>query len=64
LWKEGGREIMTENECKVKQTNKKTPAFEECQIAPGASHEKGHLTPEFKMANEIVCDHVGDKFHP
>jgi hypothetical protein len=46
-----------------KQTNK-NPAFEECQIAPGASHEKGHLTPEFKMANEIVCDHVGDKFHP
>jgi hypothetical protein len=25
---------------------------------------EGHLVPEIKMANEIVCDHVWDKLHP
>jgi hypothetical protein len=35
--------------------------FEECHVAPGARPEKGHLAPEVKMANEIVCDHVWDK---
>jgi hypothetical protein len=38
--------------------------FEECQAAPGVRPEKGHLTPEVKMANEIVCDHAWDKLCP
>jgi hypothetical protein len=45
----------------VKQ--KKT-GFEVCQVAPGVRPEKGHLTPEVKMVNEIVCDHVWDKLYP
>jgi hypothetical protein len=41
----------------VKQTNNKK-RFEECQVAPGVRPENGHLTPEVKMVNEIVYDHV------
>jgi hypothetical protein len=26
--------------------------------------EKGHLTPEVKTVNEIVCDYVWDKLYP
>jgi hypothetical protein len=26
--------------------------------------EKDHLTPEVKMVNKIVCDHVWDKMYP
>jgi hypothetical protein len=61
-----GREIMRgnerDNECNRKQKIKSR--FEECQVAPGVRPEKGHLTPEVKMANEIICDHVRDKLHP
>jgi hypothetical protein len=42
---------------KVKQTNKKN-RFEGCQVIPGVRPEKGHLTPEVKIANKIICDHV------
>jgi hypothetical protein len=42
----------------MKQTNKK-------QISgPGLRPEKGQLTPDVKIANEIVCDHVWDKLYP
>jgi hypothetical protein len=53
---------MRDNECKS-ETNKKT-GFEECQVAPGARPDKGHLTPQVKIANEIICDHVWDKLYP
>jgi hypothetical protein len=58
----GGREIMRDNEgnSETKQKN----GFEECHIAPGVRPGKGHLTPEVKMASEIVCDHVWDKLSP
>jgi hypothetical protein len=60
--KQGGRrEIMTDNECNS-ETNK--TGFEECHIAPGARPEKGHLAPEVKMPNEIICGHVWDKLYP
>jgi hypothetical protein len=26
--------------------------------------DKGHLAPEVKLANEIVCNHVWDKLYP
>jgi hypothetical protein len=39
----------------VKQTNKKT-RFDDCQVAPGMRAEI-YLTPEVKIANEIICDH-------
>jgi hypothetical protein len=53
------REIMSAT---VKKTKNR---FEECQVASGARSEKGHLTPEIKIANEIVCDHnVWDKLYP
>jgi hypothetical protein len=42
----------------------KKTGFEECQIAPGVRPEKGHLAPEVKIANEIVCEHVWDKLYP
>jgi hypothetical protein len=58
-WQGGEREIMTDNEC-ISKTNEKT-RFEERQVAPGTRPEKGHLAPEVKMANEIICDHVWDK---
>jgi hypothetical protein len=64
----GGREIMRDNECNSETTTttttKKKNRFEECQVAPGARPEKGHLTPEVKMAKEIICDHVWDKPYP
>jgi hypothetical protein len=47
----------------VKQTNK-TPKFGECHITPGVKPEKGHLTLEVKMANEIIYDHIWDKVYP
>jgi hypothetical protein len=53
---------MRDNECNSETTNKKT-GFEECQVAPGARPDKGHLAPEVRMANEIVCDHVWEKLY-
>jgi hypothetical protein len=64
LFQEGEREIMRDderdNECNSK-TNRQNNRFEECHRAPGMRPEKGHLTPEVKIANEIVCDHGWDK---
>jgi hypothetical protein len=40
---------------------KKKNGFEECHVTPGARPGKGHLAPEVKMANGIVCDHVWEK---
>jgi hypothetical protein len=48
----------------VKQQQQQKNGFEECHIAPGARTEKHHLTPEVKMANEIVYDNVRDKLYP
>jgi hypothetical protein len=45
-------------------TVKQKTRFEECQVAPGARPEMGHLTPEVKIASETVCDHVWDKLKP
>jgi hypothetical protein len=45
----------------IKQQQQQQNGFEECQVAPGARPEKGHLAPEVKTANEIICEHVGDK---
>jgi hypothetical protein len=58
------RELMRDNEYNS-ETNKQTKKnrFEECHIGPGVKPEKGHLAPEVKMANEIVCDHVWDKLY-
>jgi hypothetical protein len=50
-----GREIMRDNES---NSETKKTRFEECQVAPEARPEKGHLAPEVKVANEIICDHV------
>jgi hypothetical protein len=50
------REIMSAT---VKKTNKKNG-----KVALGARPEKGHLAPEVKIANEIICDHVWDKLYP
>jgi hypothetical protein len=58
----GGREMMRENESNSEIT--KNTGFEEYQVASGVRPEKGHLTPEVKMANEIVCDHVRDRLYP
>jgi hypothetical protein len=33
-------------------------------MSPGMRPEKGLLTPEIKMANEIAGDHVWDKLYP
>jgi hypothetical protein len=46
------RELMRDNEynSETKQTKPRS--------------EKGHLSQEVKMANEIVCDHVWDKVYP
>jgi hypothetical protein len=33
-------------------------------MSPEVRPEKGHLTPEVKMANETVCDHGWDKLYP
>jgi hypothetical protein len=33
-------------------------------MSPGVRPEKGHLTTEVKVANEIVCDRVWDKLYP
>jgi hypothetical protein len=33
-------------------------------ISIGVRPEKGHLTLEIKVANEIICDHVWDKLYP
>jgi hypothetical protein len=33
-------------------------------MSPGVRPEKGHLAPEVKMANEIICDDVWDKLYP
>jgi hypothetical protein len=43
---------------------KQKTRFEERHVIPGVRAEKGHLTPEVKVANEIVCDHVWDKLYP
>jgi hypothetical protein len=42
----------------VKQQQQKT-GFEGYQVVPRARLEKGHLAPEVKMPNEVVCDHDG-----
>jgi hypothetical protein len=61
-----GREIMRDNEKdnEYNSERNKNPRFEECHIAPGVRPEKGHLTPDVKMVNDIVCDHVWDKLYP
>jgi hypothetical protein len=51
------REIMRDNEWNS-ETEKNR--FEECHVISGVTPEKGHLTPEIKIANEIICDHVWD----
>jgi hypothetical protein len=56
-----GRELTRDSECNS-ETEKS--GFEECHIAPGVRPEKGHLTPEVKMANEIVCDVYGTSCPP
>jgi hypothetical protein len=33
-------------------------------MPPEVKPEKGHLTPEVKIANKIVHDHVWDKLYP
>jgi hypothetical protein len=33
-------------------------------LSPGVIPEKGLITPELKVANEIACDHVWDKLYP
>jgi hypothetical protein len=50
---------MRDNDC-----NSEKNGCEECQSTPGVRPEKGHLAPEFKMASELVCNHVLDKLHP
>jgi hypothetical protein len=60
----GGREIMRDNKGNSEITTTKKTGFEGCQVAPGLRPEKGHLTPEVKIANEIICDHVRDKLYP
>jgi hypothetical protein len=32
-------------------------------MSPGLRPEKGHLSPEVKVANEIACDHIWDKLY-
>jgi hypothetical protein len=49
------REMMSAT---VKQKN----GFEECQVAPEVRPEKGHLTPEVKMGNEIIWDQLDPHF--
>jgi hypothetical protein len=49
------REIMRDNECNIKTEQNNINRFEECQVAPGMRPEKGHLVPEVKIANEIIC---------
>jgi hypothetical protein len=58
-----GMELMRDDEFNS-ETNKQKNGFEECHVAPGVRPEKDHLTPEIKIANEIVCDHVWDKLYP
>jgi hypothetical protein len=58
------RRVKRDNECNRETNRKKKNRFEECHIAPGVRPGKGHLTPEVKMANEIVYDHVWDKLYP
>jgi hypothetical protein len=49
----------------VQQLNKQTKkGLEECQVAPRARPEKGHLAPEVKIANEIIGVHVWDNPYP
>jgi hypothetical protein len=52
----GAREIIKDSEGDNEynsETNKQTEdRLEECQVQPGARLEKGHLTPEIKMAND------------
>jgi hypothetical protein len=69
-WQEGRRKAErgkgdneTQQEIMSATVKQKKTGFEECHLAPGMRPEKGHLTPEVKMANEIVCDHVWDKLH-
>jgi hypothetical protein len=47
----GGKEIMSAT---VKQR----------KTGSGVKPEKGHLTPEVKVANEITCDHIRDNLYP
>jgi predicted membrane protein len=56
----GRREIRRDNECNS-ETNKQKKWI--WGMSPGVRPEKGHLTPEVKMANEIACDHVWDKLY-
>jgi hypothetical protein len=53
---------MRDNECNSEE--KKKTGFQEWHIAPGVRQEKGHHTPEVRIANEIVCDHIWDKLYP
>jgi hypothetical protein len=46
------------------KTNQKKTGFEEFKIAPGVRPKKVPPSPEVKMANEIVFDHVWDKLNP
>jgi hypothetical protein len=61
--REGEREVMRDNEY-ISETKQTKNGFEECHVAPGVRQEKGHHTPEVRIANEIVCDHIWDKLYP
>jgi hypothetical protein len=50
---------MGDNEC-YSETKKKWS----WGLLPGVIPEKGHIAPEFKMANEITCNCVWDKLYP
>jgi hypothetical protein len=54
MWQEG-REGKGDNECYSE--TKKNQAW---GMLLGARPEKGHLTPEVKVANKITCDYVWD----
>jgi hypothetical protein len=66
----GGREIMRDNmgdrdnECNSETKNKQKIRLEACHVVPGVRPEKGHLTPEVKMANEIAFDYIWDELYP
>jgi hypothetical protein len=64
MWKEGkGRDHEGDNECYSKANKQRKKGFEECQVAPEARPQKGHLALEVKIGNEIICDYLWDKLY-
>jgi hypothetical protein len=55
----GGREIISDNECYSE--TKKNRIW---GMSPGVKPDKCYLALWVKMANEVACDHVGDKLYP